>query len=41
MANRINECIAFMEACGINDQNVRQMNETDFYTSHEALIVTL
>ena len=39
MANRINECIAFMEACGINDQNVRQMNETEFYTSHEALLL--
>ena len=39
MANRINECLTFMEACGINDQNVRQMNETDFYTSHEALLL--
>ena len=39
MANRINECISFMEACGINDQNVRQMNETEFYTSHEALLL--
>ena len=39
MANRINECIDFMEACGINDQNVRQMNETEFYTSHEALLL--
>ena len=39
MANRIDECIAFMEACGINDQNVRQMNETEFYTSHEALLL--
>jgi len=39
MANRIDECISFMEACGINDQNVRQMNETDFYTSHEALLL--
>ncbi len=39
MASRIDECIAFMDACGINDQNVRQMNETDFYTSHEALLL--
>ena len=39
MASRINECISFMNACGINDQNVRQMNETDFYTSHEALLL--
>ena len=39
VANRINECITFMEACGINDKNVRQMNETEFYTSHEALLL--
>ena len=39
MASRIDECIAFMEACGINDKNVRQMNETEFYTSHEALLL--
>ena len=39
IANRIDECLTFMEACGINDQNVRQMNETDFYTSHEALLL--
>ena len=28
-----------MEACGINDKNVPQMNETDFFTSHEALLL--
>ena len=39
MAKRINECLIFMEACGINDQNVRQMSETDFFTSHEALLL--
>ena len=39
VANRIDECLKFMEACGINDENVRQMNETDFYTSHEALLL--
>ena len=39
MANTIDECLTFMEACGINDQNVRQMKETDFYTSHEALLL--
>ena len=39
MANRINECISFMEACGINEKSVRQMNETEFYTSHEALLL--
>ena len=39
MSNTIDECLTFMEACGINDQNVRQMKETDFYTSHEALLL--
>ena len=39
MANTIDECLTFMNACGINDQNVRQMKETDFYTSHEALLL--
>ena len=28
-----------MEACGIRDNNVPQMNETDFFTSHEALLL--
>ena len=28
-----------MEACGINDKNVPQMNETEFFTSHEALLL--
>ena len=31
ISKRIDECLTFMEACGINDQNVRQMNETDFF----------
>jgi len=39
MAKRIDECLTFMEACGINDKNVPQMNETDFFTSHEALLL--
>ncbi|PPR45984.1 MAG: Phospho-2-dehydro-3-deoxyheptonate aldolase [Alphaproteobacteria bacterium MarineAlpha5_Bin6] len=39
IAKRIDECLVFMEACGINDQNVPQMNETDFFTSHEALLL--
>ncbi len=39
IAKRIDECLSFMEACGINDKNVPQMNETDFFTSHEALLL--
>ncbi len=39
ISNRIDECLSFMEACGINDNTVRQLNETDFFTSHEALLL--
>ena len=39
IADRIDECIAFMKACGINDTNVRQIYETEFFTSHEALLL--
>ncbi|MFQ5466848.1 MAG: class II 3-deoxy-7-phosphoheptulonate synthase [Kiloniellaceae bacterium] len=39
MANRITEALAFMEACGITPASVSQLRETDFYTSHEALLL--
>jgi len=39
ISDRIDECLAFMNACGINDKNVRQLYETDFFTSHEALLL--
>tara|TARA_Y100001970_G_C14256783_1_gene876116 strand:+ start:4460 stop:5782 length:1323 start_codon:yes stop_codon:yes gene_type:complete len=39
IAIRIDECLAFMKACGINDSNVRQIYETEFFTSHEALLL--
>ncbi len=39
IADRINECLGFMKACGINDDNARQINETEFFTSHEALLL--
>ena len=28
-----------MNACGVNNQNVRQLSETNFYISHEALLL--
>jgi 3-deoxy-7-phosphoheptulonate synthase len=37
MADRIAEALEFMEACGITGDKVREVRETDFYTSHEAL----
>lgn len=39
IANRITESLKFMEACGINTQNTKQLQETEFYTSHEALLL--
>ncbi len=39
MASRIEEAIGFMEACGLTEERVPQLSETDFYTSHEALLL--
>ena len=39
LANRISDAMRFMEACGITPDNVATLKETDFYTSHEALLL--
>ena len=39
VADRISECLRFIDACGINNENVRQLSETSFYISHEALLL--
>ena len=39
VANRIGEALDFMEACGIDPATVPQLKSTDFYTSHEALLL--
>ena len=39
LADRISECLDFMNACGINNKNVRQFTETSFFISHEALLL--
>jgi 3-deoxy-7-phosphoheptulonate synthase len=38
-ADRIGEALDFMEACGINPETVPQLSQTQFYTSHEALLL--
>ena len=38
-ADRITESLAFMRACGIHPESVSEMRTTDFYTSHEALLL--
>jgi len=39
LADRIAECLDFMGACGITSQTTPVMRETDFFTSHEALLL--
>ncbi|MCB9963314.1 MAG: 3-deoxy-7-phosphoheptulonate synthase class II [Rhodospirillales bacterium] len=39
MAHRIEEALKFMEACGITSETVPAIRETEFYTSHEALLM--
>lgn len=39
MADRIAESVEFMAACGINSENSATLRQTDFYTSHEGLLL--
>jgi 3-deoxy-7-phosphoheptulonate synthase len=39
LADRISEALAFMRACGIDLESHPEMRTTDFYTSHEALLL--
>ena len=39
VADRIGEALDFMAACGINPDTVPQLKATQFYTSHEALLL--
>lgn len=39
LAGRIDETLAFMEACGMSAPGAPAINETEFYTSHEALLL--
>ncbi|RJF83648.1 3-deoxy-7-phosphoheptulonate synthase class II [Azospirillum cavernae] len=39
LANRLDETLAFMAACGITAETTPQIRETDFFTSHEALLL--
>jgi len=38
-ADRISESLRFMEACGITSETSPVLRQTDFYTSHEALLL--
>ncbi|WP_404861715.1 class II 3-deoxy-7-phosphoheptulonate synthase [Georhizobium sp. MAB10] len=39
LADRISETMDFMKAIGIDSESNRSLNETDFFTSHEALLL--
>jgi 3-deoxy-7-phosphoheptulonate synthase len=39
LAARIDETLGFMAACGMTSQSTPQIRETDFFTSHEALLL--
>jgi 3-deoxy-7-phosphoheptulonate synthase len=39
IAGRIDETLAFMNACGMTSATTRDLRETDFYVSHEALLL--
>jgi 3-deoxy-7-phosphoheptulonate synthase len=39
LADRISEALGFMQACGIDLESHPEMKTTDFYTSHEALLL--
>ncbi|MCK5373865.1 MAG: 3-deoxy-7-phosphoheptulonate synthase class II [Alphaproteobacteria bacterium] len=39
LSNQINNALCFMKACGITSETVPTLKQTDFYTSHEALLL--
>ena len=39
LANRLSDTLAFMGACGLTSETTPQIRETEFYTSHEALLL--
>src|SRR5204862_429287 len=40
LADRLTETLDFMAACGLNSETTPQIRETEFYTSHEALVLS-
>jgi 3-deoxy-7-phosphoheptulonate synthase len=39
LSDRITETLGFMKACGITSETAPQLRSTDFFTSHEALLL--
>lgn len=38
LTSRLDEALGFMAACGLSTENTPELRETNFYTSHEALL---
>lgn len=39
LANQIQDALSFMAACGVDSSRIKTLKETDFFTSHEALLL--
>jgi 3-deoxy-7-phosphoheptulonate synthase len=39
IADRISECLDFMASCGLTPDNTPQLRSTEFFTSHESLLL--
>ncbi len=39
IVNRIDECVSFIEACGLNLESTEELKQADFYSSHEGLLL--
>ena len=39
LADKISDALDFMEACGVTPESTPQMSSTDYYTSHEGLLL--
>jgi 3-deoxy-7-phosphoheptulonate synthase len=39
LADRLDEALAFMAACGLTSETAPQLRETEFFTSHESLLL--
>jgi len=39
LAERISESLTFMRACGLTSESMRELRQTSFFTSHEALLL--
>lgn len=39
LVDRINECVSFVEACGLSLENTPELSEANFFISHEGLLL--